>query len=96
MPHTAAIGQGFGAHRDRKGAAGLKSAKKRPLPLDLTKGQGVGVDPELQVHMDEVASARSAKSSGMSSLHHTVDNANPRAAATSQMTAAIVGPSMLV
>jgi hypothetical protein len=34
------------------------------MPLDLTRGPGVGVDPELQVHMDEVASARSARSSG--------------------------------
>ena len=63
FPQTAPIGSGsFGAHRD----GGLKGLKKRPLPLDLTRGQGVGVDPELQVHMDEVASARSAKSSGTS------------------------------
>ena len=41
------------------------------MPLDLTRGQAVGVDPELQVHMDEVASARSARSSGMSYLFHS-------------------------
>ena len=43
-----------------------KGPKKRPLPLDLSKSSAVVRDPELQAHMDEVASASalSGKSNG--------------------------------
>lgn len=56
MPNTAPL----------LGQRGEKKVKKRPLPLDLSRGSVVGVDPELQAHMDEVASASalSGKSNG--------------------------------
>lgn len=43
-------------------SAGSRGMKRRPLPLDLSKGKGIGMDPELRVHKDEVASAISALS----------------------------------